>query len=540
MYKKNQQPTAIIEVSKKPWHGPKQRAKEFLAYRDRVLPITDAVGVFQKILGDAFQHVKGIRFFDFIDYYGREKTLFRYTIALIWTGPNSKTRDAVYDLAGDIVRSSGWYPLPQGERLSSLQLERNFQKLHIPQAHNKPILNLGHGFRYIQSGVEPEGGCCIRVGCDDGAFLLDSGLPPAFTPSTSDRFLLLSHSHLDHSGGIVSGACNMLPTVMSTTTARLLTATGRVSPSWLEKNGLLLDSGQEIQIGEFRVSAFVTPHCPGSVGYAVSGENGTIIFPGDLTIKSARHNFIYRLKRLIKIFDPRLCTVFIDATMAGRPQGVTMSNTANRILGEFSRYSDIVIISNDVEHLLYAYLDLFHTVKDSKEARSTIEFLLSPKLRPVFEILHSSFITKKREELDPFVAAQIRGNSMSAWAESRWLYWLGPKTQLNKNMRFKQIWFVTSSDAQLITSREKTGLIYIGRVDSDTINRFTGERICDVDSSVWTAHSDEASICETARELSSCYSLVLFHNYPNRLKKFAASNNIQCTVLDHRQNFLWQ
>ena len=366
-----------FETSSKPWFGPRKRATELLAHRAQVLSPPEAVAAFRDVLGQAADHVRRIRF---IDYVHRSEKPFRYTIVLAWVGPNADSRDAMYDKAEDIVRATGWYPLPQGERLSSRASERDFRRLRVPVAPEELQVALGGELKFIQSAVGQEGGCCVRVATDNGSVLLDTGLPGALAPDASDRLVLLTHGHLDHCGGIVGGTCDSLPTLMSTATARLLAATGRVPSVWLRRQAVLLDGGQEVRVGGVTVHPFTVPHCPGSVGYVVIGSNGAVIFSGDLALKSARHDFIPTLSRLLSEHAPERRTVLVDATMAGRAYGATKSETAAALLGKLSEYEDIALVSNDVEQLLYAFLDLFHTAKGEADTRERIEFLATPEL----------------------------------------------------------------------------------------------------------------------------------------------------------------
>lgn len=519
------------EISEKPWFGPRKRATEFLVNRTTVLPPAEAVKVFPAIIGPAADHIRRVRF---IDYIHRYEQPFRYTIALLWIGPHAIARDTMYDKAKQVVEATGWYLLPQGERMSSRIRERDFEKLRISYASKELGVTLSGKFRYIHSAVNQEGGCSIRVVTDDGSFLFDTGLPGALAVQPSDRVVLLSHGHLDHSGGTLGGTCDGVPTIMSTATARLLTATGRASSSWLKRHARLLDCGQETKMGGLVVRPFAVPHCPGSVGYTVRGDNASIVFSGDMAISSSRHNFAPTLAEIVSDHSQGQCIVLIDATMAGRDHGVSQTETAPALLSKFSEYEDIAIVSNDVEHLLYAYLDLFHTAKVGSDTRGQIEFIATPLLRSVFEVLHSAFITRQLDLLDPFLVSQY-GKSMSAWAESRWLYWLGPDCQLEEGSRYRRLWFVTIAEIGLVMPRSKVGLVSVGRLTHDfSAVRPNWEKV-GLDSAVWTLHSDEDTLSQSIRELSMHNaSVLLFHNYEKRIKKFASRNRLTCAPLEDK------
>jgi len=91
----------------------------------------------------------------------------------------------------------------------------------------------------------------------------------------------------------------------------------------------------------------------------------------------------------------------------GRDLGAGSHNVADDVLKALDQYEDVVIISNDVEQLLYAYLDLYHTCKELP-SRGTVEFVVSTRLKRIFEILHSEFISRNLNQTDHFLAAQYR------------------------------------------------------------------------------------------------------------------------------------
>lgn len=517
-----------FETSNKPWFGPRKRATELLVHRTTLLPASEAIEVFKEILGRTADRINRIRF---IDYIHRSEQPFRYTIALCWMGADAKARDAVYDKSAEIVRATGWYPLPQGERISSRISEINFRRLGVSLAPKELQISLGRELRFLQSAVGQDGGCSIRVVTNNGSLLLDTGLPGALVTQPSDQLVLLSHGHLDHCGGIIGGECEDLPTIMSTATARLLTATERVPISWLSRQAMLLDAGRVLQVGRLSICPFSVPHCPGSVGYIISASNGVLIFSGDLAFKSARHDFVPTLTQILSKHSSDRCTVLLDATMVSRPHGVTKTGTATLLLGKLSEYEDIALVSNDVEQLLYANLDLFYTAKQALKTRSQIEFIATPALRAVFEVLHSAFISRQLDLLDPFVAAQY-GQSMSAWAESRWLYWLGPHCKLEINSSYKRIWFVTKEEINQILLRGKLGLVPIGRLEGDPSVAVPNGEVLNLDSAVWTLHSDEATLYEAIQQIPPCNAIGLFHNFTKRLKKFTSLHGLPCFVLD--------
>jgi hypothetical protein len=219
----------------------------------------------------------------------------------------------------------------------------------------------------------------------------------------------------------------------------------------------------------------------------------------------------------------------IDATMAGRDLGAGSHNAADDVLRALGQYQDVVLVSNDVEQLLYAYLDLYHTAKEGP-SRGTVEFVVSAGLKRIFEILHSDFIARNVNQTDPFLAAQY-GESMSAWAETRWLFWLEDGLNLSTHHNHRRVWLVPSAEFSVVRPSGKAGLIPIGRAEDAVLDApFPFERLA-VDSSPWTLHSDQDCLRKVVNELEKRSKIVLFHNFVRRLRKFADGAGLSCDAL---------
>jgi hypothetical protein len=109
---------------------------------------------------------------------------------VLWTASDERLRQAIYDRAGDIISRTGWYPLPQGERLRSVETARRKTKL----GDRRALPAFRGSLATIQPAVPAEGGCAVRVTTSDGdSLLLDSGLPGALetTPAIDLRFCLM-------------------------------------------------------------------------------------------------------------------------------------------------------------------------------------------------------------------------------------------------------------------------------------------------------------------------------------------------------------
>lgn len=475
----------------------------------------------QQILEENANGLSHIRFIDFI----HKSDDFHYRIAVCWTSDSDELRDLLYHQAELIASECGWYPLPQGSRLNSMQKSRR-----RPRGAALNILpTLSGEMRSVQAAVKPEDGCSVRVSLSSGdSILLDSGLPSRLNVESTDKLLLLSHSHADHSGGLTTGRCHGLPVMMSPTTCEILNSYGHLSIDQVQSTTVLFNSGEQHRLGEsLYVEAFAVPHLPGSVGWTISDRQTSLIFTGDICLRTARHSFIEPLAERCAASPERRVTVLLDATMAGRIAGATDVQAAKKVvnLGD----DEIVVSADSGEHLLYAYLDLFHEVQKSKN-RHTVSFIVSGTTRKFFEMLHSAFIGRRRDELDPFILGQY-GSAMSSWGESRWLFWADRMIRIPHGRR---IWFLTKQEVERGIGPEFAKVMSIGR---DDVSHLAGHRpnwksVDDVDTTPWTLHSNEATIKEACLALEGVGAkVVLFHNFSSRIKKFIRDSEVHAIPL---------
>lgn len=279
-----------IEESTKPWFGPRKRAREFLRNRNDVLTAAEACNRIAQLAGRHRDSIQRIRF---IDFRHRDENDFRYTIALVWTFSDASLRNWLYDNAAIVVAETGWYPLPQGERIGSRLADLHFEQLRVPNAVDMSSHVIGGPLQSLVSAVDQDGGCSIRCGTATGSILLDTGLPGKLTIASTDRISLLTHSHLDHSGNVRDVIRSGRSVIMSKVTARILIALGRITATELQRSCFVLVANQEVSLGEgVTMRSFAVPHCSGSLGFVVFDGRTTLVYPGDVTFRTARHDAI--------------------------------------------------------------------------------------------------------------------------------------------------------------------------------------------------------------------------------------------------------
>ncbi len=467
------------------------------------------------------QHIR------FIDFCHKDQNDFRYTVALIWSTSDSVAREAIYERAEDVVRETGWYPLPQGERLGS-RLDQLRLSGRISDAPSRMEGSVGRRITGFEPAVKEGGGTAIRVLTDGGSLLLDSGLPGYLKPIASDDLLLLSHSHRDHSGGLSAVLGSDVTILTSIGTAAMLSAVGVIPEQDLPTNLLRVRPEHAISAGGIQITPFAVPHSPGALGFRLEDEHTVLVYPGDASFRTARHDFMQDLRRFTGAGGARRTILFLDATMSGREFGAGATDSAGAVMESFNRASDVFVISSDAEQLLYAYLDLFQRTKDDTQLRNRVSFIVTKRLKRVFRLVHAAFMGRELEELDPFVALQY-GATYSAWAESRWLFWLEEMVAIPHHAPYR-VWFITPSEIERITDRAGLSVL-IGRLAvSAQAGDYVGS-LTNIDTSAWSLHSSDATLREVIQEVPLNVEIILFHNFTSRLEKSIRRHSLRAEPL---------
>lgn len=514
------------EESKKPWFGPTKRAKDLLVSRGEVTPPKLAAVAIAKYFGDDSRLIQQVRFIDFVH---RDKGNFRFTIALVWTDSDEAFRQRVYDSASELIALTGWYPLPQGERIGSRIKMASLLSTATHVEPHCPSIRIDGRLASIENAVDEEAGCAIRVRTTRGSFLLDSGLTNcSLLPNTNapDQVVFLSHIHSDHAGGLSGPLGQQAPVVMSEVTFAILKETGRLrsirQPLVISAKSGWIRIGQDIEI-----KAVPVPHMPGAIGFMFRDGDRALIYTGDISLASNRHDFIPDLARHVDDIERPASTLLLDATMAGRNLGSSTVSLAEQVISASNDFEDVFLVASDIEQLLYAYLDLFFYIKESPQLRYTVSFFMPHRLKHLFQVIHANFISRQLSEADPFLLHQY-GKSMSAWAESRSLYWLEQKSHIHGNLYGnKRMWFCSANALPQKASESTSAVLGLGRwSDQSKLRDICGGHVLNVDTFAWAQHSDAKLIEHVTGQLANKTRVVLFHNFERRLSKFISQKNL--------------
>ena len=505
-----------FEVVKRPWFGPRKRAKQMLAKRNKILRPEEFISAFKVHLKDNFKFVQKFRFYD----YTSNKEDFHYTIVLVWTDSDVEARDTIFSSGEEVVFATGWYPLLQGAFLDSCE---SVDALLAEESSQLSLKFESSAILGISSATSNEGGgCSIRLHMDNECILLDTGFPGAVLPNSNDRIAFLSHTHLDHSGGVAEISKRGVPIVTSPGTAFILAQMNRLPGSKIHiperERPILLNKN-------IKLSLFPVPHMPGAAGLIIEDQKTAVIYTGDICLRTSRHDFTFELEKLIdRLGVEKKVHLLLDATMASRREGGASTADSAKELLSAKTPQDIIVTAKTPDHLITAYLDFFHQAK-SGPGRGNCSFLVGRSLRPLFRAVHTAFIRQEYNLLDPFIFAQY-GKSLSSWAESCWLFWLPEYESLGKLPQTpKRFWFVSDLDRYDIGPIAENALcLRLGRDQSNNAPK-------SYDSSAWNLHSDDKSLAEAVRLFSTKSSVILFHNFEERLQRFISYHRLQAKTL---------
>lgn len=504
-----------FEVTTRPWHGPKARAKQALASgRESPLPPQQTFTALRSEprIGNRLQHVR------FIDYVERPSgTPIRIAICNLLSDPES--RQQAYEIGFRFAKETGWYVLPAGERLGSRQtLGTDFyasEQLSWVSSDSGGILSFA-------SGCSPENGSSIEITLkDNSTIFFDTGF--RWERSSNPLLTILSHAHRDHCGALRDPECPPHRVLLTKTTLRMLRGTEpKPSGLWRHKFFLIREN-EELRLSEhLTLATQPVPHFPGSIAIELRDGKSSVLYSGDICLESARHRF--ELATSAADIEPSRRWVLLDGTMAGRNLG---ANSSSDPAAEIVQAGDSrAVICESPEQAALAYIDCFHTAKSDPKHRESTSFVCDAMLRSVFQVLHENFLVRKSEGPSPFILSQY-GASRSAWGESRSLYW---SDTLDGKPPGRVIYFggATPSSEAFLRSHEIREGLFVGRASS----RPAWISGTEISASPWGLHSDEPSLAKEATRLSQLgYRIALFHNFPKRLERFARAHNLDAVSL---------
>jgi hypothetical protein len=518
------------------WFASRTRARAMLqGYRRDVIPIHDAVRWIQEALHEYPGALRKVRWVD----QELDKERFRFTVAICYVESRPAARQLLFELGQEMVKATGWYPMVHGEPLGGgAQVDivhQNFRRHTLPRIPLGPVS--------VQDAVNRNkrgGGCAIRLQVGDSSILLDSGYRQSRAISSMDSLVWISHAHADHFQGWTTAPDPPIA-VMSEGTANLLHALGHIDNERLRSVRVLSLNpdfdwyylGQDI-----RIRPFAVPHYPGAAGLEMHIGDTNLFYTGDVSLHTARLDFLERLIGRINPNERQRNFVLLDATMANRDAGANAEDVPAALFraAALAGAKDIVISAPSADHLLYAHLDMFNYVSRNKEQKFGWWFLMPEQARPVFQAVHyrwsklrSGRSSDAARRLDPFLFAQY-GGTLNAWGESTWLLWLRPGSEAPPPPHGR-IWYVTPESRDLV--KPSSPMIWAHMPWGRREGPFTdwAPYRVDVDTSPWTMHTSAKYLAEAVGKLSKRASVILFHQSEANIQQFINDYNLEARPL---------
>lgn len=208
----------------------------------------------------------------------------------------------------------------------------------------------------IHRGTHEIGGSCVEVQTAQTRLILDVGLPLVdankepfdqraikqksveelltdgtlpnvpglFQPGSSIEAILLSHSHLDHSG-LLHLTRAEIPIFASSGTSKMMLATAVFGGQRaLDRDRhRIVDHGESVRIGDIEITPFSVDHSSfGSMAYLLDGGGKRLLYSGDLRAHGRKPGMLQTL--LNATADMQIDVLLMEGTHfgSGRPKGI--------------------------------------------------------------------------------------------------------------------------------------------------------------------------------------------------------------------------
>lgn len=542
------------------YHGPRKRMKETL----RKYPVSDQTAYDQKqviehIVTKYHQYANAIdkiKFYRIID--EGAKTHLRFFV--VWCNYRVEAREELFLNSEEIAASTGWYPVITGRRAFHHQRHLlDFVDDGLKKAMNKSNIEKLPGLGNLVDimNFSKGAGTSILLKTTTYDLILDSGMPDdtlkfnELRPHTR-KWLIVSHSHKDHTGGLrpfVEDSNYVIAISPISLELFLNTMAGfvdintylpknffyRVAPMWYRSAYKFADGSS--------IATVPTYHFPGSVGYLFTFSDGkTLFYSGDLNVSAS-----YLAEKLgfaegeAFAFDlglPHVDYGIIEGALVGRRIGSPSSGTRDIFQGiahSVANGRNHLLLTPASDYGLFLFLFLYDKLISRSTRKADIRLFVDPQIVKQLEIIEWRMKRKQAGSLDDSLLGFLKNRN--TLAESVRVYDFTADTTDNlKQINDREIRSVFILDDQryadhsylspaILALMEKSGLD-ISRVGkgatlptaSDLIDN---NRITDFDGDVWLLHSSERMLMDYLLKGKQSYGQVyLFHNFKRRFEKF--------------------
>lgn len=543
------------------FHGSRKHMKEMLCkYSVSEAKRYSQEQVIEYLTSKFFQyipHIEKVKFYQITDINSEEPLHF----FIVWCSFNLEAREEFYSKREQITSQTGWYPYITGQHIYHHKRPLlDLTEEGLKKAMNKSVIEKmpGLGNLLEVSNFSSGSGTSILLKTTTYDIVLDAGMLNDVLKINELRlhkrkWLFISHSHADHTGGlpyfikdnkfliaINPISLELFINAMARTTdikeCLRKDFFYRLTPMWY-RSTYKFDDGSSVE-------TVPTYHFPGSMGYLFTfSDKKTLFYSGDLNIKTSYKVGIFSPKNdKVETFDLGKSLInfgIIEANFVGRKIGLT-DGTGLSLIQELKKS----IIGNR-NHLLltppndygyFLFLHIYHEVISRSINKYNVRIFLDHKILTQLEIIEWRLKRKHIGSLDDGLLKFLEGRK--TLAESVKIFDFNMFTEdnldqlINRNIpgifilndtRIDDPSYVSPS---VFSKMSKPGLD-ISRVGKaatkPTTSVLIGNRpITDFDSNEWLLHSSEEMLMNYflngPQQFENVY---LFHNFKRKLEKFA-------------------
>jgi hypothetical protein len=475
---------------------------------------------------------------------------------IMWCAHNVEAREVFFEAGEHIASQTGWYPMVTGHRVFHHQRGLvDLVDMGLRKAMNKTNIESLPGLGALREikNLSRGQGNSILVQSSTYDVILDAGMSEddlklELLRYNSRKWLFISHSHKDHTGGmtpfvkskkvVISSSPITLELFLQTISCRVpldeylpKSFFYRFAPMWY-RSCYRFSDGSSIEV-------VPTYHFPGSMGFIFTFADGkTLFYSGDLNVSASYLSAKLGQPAQPFVFDlgrPYVDYAILDGAFIGRKIGTAVSDAEgilDRAKASLSRGRNLLFLTPSSDYGLFLFLHLYDELISGPYKGRTRVFL-DPGIMRQLEILEWRMKRKQWGCLDNalmrFLASRV------TLAESARVF--DVSVGLEENLRqlnsrgLQVVMILDDVEYEDYLSRQVLSYLESPGLDVSRIARAAtrpadgvlveGARTADFDGGIWLLHSQEQILYQYLLSGSTRYGQVFFfHNFPGRLKRF--------------------
>jgi hypothetical protein len=402
------------------YHGPRARMRETLrrvARRQAPLPPKDVVRYVVATFPDLVGAIRKLKFYEV------PETGMTLRFFILWCDFVATARERYFELGDQITRDTGWYPMVTGNRVfHHTRPLVDYVDAGLRKAMNKSRIQALPGLGRFESisALSSGEGTSVLLRSSTYDLVLDAGMDAdqldleALDPRRR-KWLFLSHSHRDHSGGIAPFIRDRQFVISSTPmTLRLwLRAISgsadldeylpehffyRFASVWYRSQYVFADGSA--------LETYPTYHFPGSAGFRFTfSDRSTVFYSGDMNVAAT---YLTPTKgghqplQGLGLGVPPTDVAILDGAFVGRTIGSLAKDEIeilDAVQDGLRQGRNQVLLCPPNDYGLFLFLHLYEALISSVRKVDTRLFL-DPAILQQLEILEWSLKRKRVGELD--------------------------------------------------------------------------------------------------------------------------------------------